>query len=86
MIGNVIEQAIWDIAHFASSPSRAMDAYLWLTGPDFGLWCEAAGMPDADPLYLLINNGIKKFAERKYRYAYRLRLKQRVSGIDPEPG
>ena len=51
LAGAVITQAIADLT--APDPVRALDSVLWLTGGDFGLWAEVAGVPFADGVRLL---------------------------------
>ena len=34
-------------------PVKALDAVLWLTGPDIGWWCEWAGLSFVDPIALI---------------------------------
>jgi len=41
-------------------PVTALDAVLWLTGEDFPIWAEAAGLPFADPFQLLASGAAMK--------------------------
>jgi hypothetical protein len=41
-------------------PIKALDACLWLTSQDAGLWLDAADLPYGDPLQLLISGRLRK--------------------------
>ena len=51
LAGAVILQTLRDL--IAPDPVRALDAALFLTGSDFGIWADAAGVPFADGARLL---------------------------------
>lgn len=40
-------------------PLKAIDAVLWLTGPDIGWWLEWAGLSLADPIALLTSGHMR---------------------------
>jgi hypothetical protein len=44
---------------------KALDAVLWMTGPDFVQWAEWAGLPFADPLPLLTNGSLDRTRVRR---------------------
>jgi hypothetical protein len=48
-------------------PVKALDALMWLTGRDFPLWAEAAGVPFADPLLLLTTGKAKAIRTKRVR-------------------
>jgi hypothetical protein len=43
----------------------ALEAAMWLCGPDIGLWLEWAGMSFADPFKLLSSGGARKAKTRQ---------------------
>jgi len=48
-------------------PVTALDAVLFLTGPDFPIWAEAAGLPFADPWQVLTSGAANKRIRTKGR-------------------
>ena len=46
-------------------PVNALDAVLWLTGEDFPIWAEAAGLPFADPFQLLASGAANHWKRPK---------------------
>jgi len=60
MIVAAITQAVRDLE--SDSLIDSLDAAMFLTGRDFPIWAEAAGIPDADG-YLLLTGGIKWMAK-----------------------
>jgi hypothetical protein len=49
----VVSQAIRDLRE--ADTMSALDAAMWLTGDNFGLWADAMGIPFADGYKLLIS-------------------------------
>jgi hypothetical protein len=43
LASSMIIQAIADVKN-KNAPIRQLDAYLWLTSPDFEFWCDVAGV------------------------------------------
>ncbi len=43
-----------------SDPLKALDALLFLTGPDFPTWAEVANVPFADPIKLLTGGKLNR--------------------------
>ena len=62
LISAVVVQAVKD----ARSPDLilALDASLWLAGPDAPLYLQAVGMGDADPIALLVGGRIRRSSWR----------------------
>jgi hypothetical protein len=63
----MVKQALRDLK--ASNPVQAVDALLWLTGPDFGIWAEVWGVPFADSWQMLISGAERKFREPRENHA-----------------
>lgn len=54
----VVSQAIRDLRE--ADTMSALDAAMWLTSDDFGLWADAMGIPFADGYKLLISGRARK--------------------------
>lgn len=55
----MVRQAVKDFRNRKKS-EKSLDALLWLTGEDFGIWAEVWGMPFADPFLMLQTGGARK--------------------------
>lgn len=51
LAAHVLLQAMGDVRK--PNPLDAVESFLWLTGPDFPIWAEVAGIPFADPISIL---------------------------------
>ncbi|GEM_PF-3660409 len=66
LAARVCLQAIRDIR--GDDPLAGLDAFFWLTGPDFGFWAEAAGIPFGDPLAVLTGGRLQRKAVRHAKH------------------
>lgn len=51
LAGQVCLKAVADVRKH--NPIVAVEAFLWMTSPDWAIWADAAGIPYADPIRLL---------------------------------
>lgn len=54
----VVSQAIRDMR--GCDPVQALDAALWLTGDDFGVWADVMNIPFADGYKLLTSGAARR--------------------------
>lgn len=64
----------------------ALDAFLWVTGADFGQWAEWAGMSYADPLPVLTNGLLDRTRVRSKGADHAKRRFETTRGTDTLAG
>lgn len=62
LAAHVVTQALRELR--GRDPLASVNAFLWLTGPDFAWWAEWAGMPLADPFRMLQTGAARKMEKR----------------------